>query len=76
MLTLKLIVAGIAVALVAVRPRSMPVALAVLTLAVVECGPHAIGPPVSSVGPAVVFLWAVRALIEDFAQDFAKEFFH
>ena len=62
MLTLKLIVAGIAVALVAVRQGSMPVALAVLTLAVVECGPHAIGPALSSVGPAVVFLWAVMRL--------------
>jgi len=62
MLILKLTVAVIAVALVAGRPRSMPVALAVLSLAVTECGPGAIGPALRSVGPAVAFLWAVMRL--------------
>src|SRR5689334_10610927 len=62
MLILKLTVAVIAVALVAGRPRSMPVALAVLSLAVAECGPGAIGPALRSVGPAVAFLWAVMRL--------------
>src|SRR5689334_9996979 len=40
----------------------MPVALAVLSLAVAECGPGAIGPALRSVGPAVAFLWAVMRL--------------
>jgi arsenical pump membrane protein len=59
---LKLIVAVIAVGLVAARPRSVPVALAVLAVALVECGPAALGPALGSVGPAVAFLWAVMRL--------------
>ena len=62
MLIIELTVAGMAVALVAARPRSMAVALAVPAIALVECGPRAITPAVASVGPAVVFLWAVMRL--------------
>jgi arsenical pump membrane protein len=62
MLILELTVAAGAVALVAARPRSMAIALAVFALAVVESGPAAIGPALGSVGPAVVFLWAVMRL--------------
>jgi arsenical pump membrane protein len=40
----------------------MAIALAVFALAVVESGPAAIGPALGSVGPAVVFLWAVMRL--------------
>jgi len=62
MLIIELTVAGVAVALVAARPRSMAVALAVPAIALVECGPRAITPAVALVGPAVVFLWAVMRL--------------
>jgi arsenical pump membrane protein len=62
MLIMDLTVAVVSVALVATRPRSMPVALGVLALALMECGPSAMRPAVVAVGPAVAFLWAVMRL--------------